>query len=363
MAYDVRFGLGFAPIGTSLTTMQVNAANSWHAWGITGRGVALNKVMTYSSVVTGTLLASEITMELYSANTSDGKPNASIEGPISCDTAPSGAGWHQWSGFTTTLTSGLQYYLVIKNVNATPASNYVTIRIAREYIYPIYQAGANNDGMNRYTSSDGGSSWSNAYTGIAGMRFEFAGPTYRGIPVWSLDNLGVSYGVYSTRESGAKITSPANAIVKAIGVWVQAGAISGSPTGEPRLGLRVGADAAVYTHNINRVAMGTANIVRGYFSSAKSIPASSVCRITLGETANSDASTARYNLYGWAVQDTAASKALFPFGGMPLTYYDGSSWAETDTYVCACGLILDDASEFGAYGVKMHPGMNGNFNG
>jgi len=363
MAYSVRSGIGWENRAAAQTLTNLNNANTFWAVGIIGRGVALNNFREYLGAATGTLIASDITADLYSADTATGKPSSSIEGPKSCDSAPSAAGYYQWSGFTTTLTAGVQYYIVLKNVNATPASNYVGAYVIRENAISSFNGTASTSGMNRYTSPDGGSTWVTGYSGIACPRFGFAGSLYRGLPIYDLVSGGIPLGVYSTRECGAKFTSPANAIPRAIGLWMRTNVITGTPTGSPRLGLRVGSDAAVYTDPISTASFGANEIVSAFLSTAKAIPASSVCRVSLAETTNSDASGNRFNVTKYLVENDATSKSLLPFGGFVQTYFDGSSWTDTDTETVSCGIIIDDGGEFSAYGMKFHPGMNGNFNG
>lgn len=347
MPYSVRLGVGWDCHAASVSGQNLNNANNWNAAGIRGFGVALNNYRAYVSSKTGTVNASDITAELYSANTSDGKPNASIEGPVNCDTAITGAGFYQWSGFTTVLTAGVHYYVVLKNANGTPASNYIAVQIVREGVFPSNMGSSSNTSQNRYTTTDGGTTWTNAFYGVAGPRFDFAGGIYRGLPISDTGSSGINYRVYSSREAGSKFTSPANARMRATGLWIQVNSISGTPTGSPRIGLYVGSDAAVYTDNIPNAAFATGVILFSRLSTAKEIPPSTVCRIVLSETTQSDTSANGFNTQSFTVENTATSKGLLPFGAFPLTYWDGSSWTDVDTLSVPCGLMLDDTQEFG----------------
>ena len=360
MQYSPRFGLGWEARASAQTGQNLNSANAWAALGIRGFGVALNKVKIYLAI-TGTLAASDVTIELYSADGTTGKPASSVDGPVPCDAAPGTTNYHQWSGLTATLTDGAQYYAVVKNVNGSPTTNFPTVYIVRENIYPTRYGTSSAVGMNRMTTADGGTTWTNAFAGVGGPRFEFAGGIYRGVPVYDVASGGTTYGVYSTREAGMKFTSPANWVPNAKGLWIQVGTVTGTPTGNARLGLYVGSDSPVYTADINRSAFGSGEIMGGFFSTSKSIPPSSVCRIVLGETTQSDGSTNRFNVYKYSVENDATSKSLLPRGGWVATYWNGSSWVDTDSDTIAGGILLDDGGEFQAW-ARNHPGMTGGFN-
>lgn len=354
-----------ASVSTAIVTQALSASATWLAYGFQARGKTLNSVRAFLSATAGSLIAADVTCSLYSD--SGGAPNASIEGPKSCGSAPSGSAWYDWTGFTTALTGGTQYWLVFKNANGTPGTNFPTFRLITTMNSLL--GGSAVHGDVRKTSTDSGSTWAGtSNTQIAGFRLGFSDSTYGGLP---LSNYAISpsgVGVYSARELGSMFTTPANASLKVIGIGAVFNAKTGTPTGNARFRLYTGASPSLLATTdslINASNITGVTVLAGYFSAVQTISASTIVRAVLGETTQSDASTARFNLNAFTVDTDAASLALMPFGSFQQTYFDGSTWGETSSALVPIWLLLDDgAGEFasGGGGVQRKPGnMNGGF--
>lgn len=331
-------------------TVALSAAATWMAYSFMGNGKTLNTVRAFLSATAGTMTAAGLTCELYSDSASS--PNASIEGPKNCSTTPSGSGWYDWTGFTTVTTAGTRYWLVFKNAQGTPASNNVTFRwVANSSTFSALGS-ASTFGAAKKHSTDSGSTWAGGTaTAAAGWRIGFSDGSYLGSPLSNFGTAGVGVGVYSTRECGGMFTNPANATLNVAGLWILMNVKSGTPTGSGRLRLYTGSTPSLVatTETIDISSVAAASLVFAYFSSVQQIAPNTIIRVVLGETAQADASANRYNVSFFTVDTDSASLALMPFGSFQQTYFDGTNWAQTNSALVPCGLMLDDvAGEFGS---------------
>jgi hypothetical protein len=340
-----------APSGA--VTTQLNAAANWLAFSfVPDQNRTLSAVRAFVSAVAGSLASTDITCSLYDSTGTVGVPGSAIESKLPAG-AISGAGWVDFTGFTTALTAGQMYWVVFKNVNAVPATNNVTFR----FVSTVGPYALTGDTVNRFgwhvgTSVNSGGAWT-ATPARSGVRIAYSGGLYDGLPVSNSGNAGVGDGVYSTRESGIKFTSPANVILNVAGIALYVGSKVASPTGNMQFGLWTGSPPVnlAYTTAIPGAANVTAQWIYGYFASTQVIKPSTICRVTLGETTQSDASTNRFVLREVSWDTDANSVALLPWNGTGTkTYFDGSNWTDSPlgTSMFGHGLLLDPAGEYGS---------------
>lgn len=137
----------------------------------------LSKLKIFVSAVGGTLAATDMSFDLVDfaagAISSTTTPNAAIETRTSVTTTPTGAAWVEATGFTTALTAGKKYGVVIKNANASPGTNNFTVRwttgIADGSI-----PGSGAIGWHKAHSTDSGSTYGTGVQYVSGLRLEFA---------------------------------------------------------------------------------------------------------------------------------------------------------------------------------------------
>jgi hypothetical protein len=347
--------LGFLTGGvSSVATFQNNAAANWYAHSFIAPSDAartLSAVRAYVSAVAGTVNASDITCDLYDSTGTGGAPGSTVETGKTTG-AISAAGWYDWTGFTSALTSGQMYWAVLKNANGTPASNNVTFRTVTSLNIPWLQGTAANRFMwTKGTSTNSGGAWTLGTTSMGSLRVAYSDGSYDGIALSNAVVGGVGDGVYSARESGVKFTSPPNGVLKVSGIAMAVAAKTGSPTGNIRFGLWTGSSSPAnqgYTASIPATALSGQSWLYSYFSSAITIQPGTVCRVTLAETTQSDASTSRFNNWEITTDSDSNSLALLPFEGTAAkTYFDGSStWTDTTTSLFGFALLLATSGEF-----------------
>lgn len=339
--------------GSSTTSLQLLASTSWWAYAfVPDSARTINTLRAYVSAVAGTLASGDITASLYDSTGTNGAPGSSIETGKLPSATITAAGWYDFTGFSTALTAGQLYYIVLKTGNATPASNNCTFRTITfaNANPPLTGSSLNRQGWGSAFSTDGGLSW-NFRIGSIGHRIGYSDGSFDGIPVSATASAAVGDGVYSTRESGIKFTSPINANLKVYGIGMYLNSKTGAPTGNPRFGLWTGSTPSNlgYTANIPSTANTTIQWLWSYFSSPKTIPANTEVRVTLAESTQSDASSDYYALREISGDTDSNSVLILPCDGTATkTYFDGSSWTDSPlgTSLFGFALLLDTAGEF-----------------
>jgi hypothetical protein len=255
---------------------------------------------------------------------------------------PTGALWVEFTGFTFNPTAGSPYWRLLRNMAAVPETNYPTYRWLTYSPVNFF----NNINIKQSTT-DGGATWGSAVLNIAGQRIEAPAGVYAGWPI-SADTTDGANIVYQTREVAAYLTTPANARLRVRGLAMIVRE-SGSPTGAARFRLYSGTTPSLIdtTTSILPANLSTdPRWVVAYFSSTHIIEPGTVLSVALGEETNSDTSANYYYVLSSTIENDANSKALAPFGGIQTNYYNGSSWALTDTLLPHFLLILDTDGEF-----------------
>jgi hypothetical protein len=242
------------------------------------------------------------------------------------------------------------YWMVWKNANGTPATNLVQFRTVVT-LTPGQLGGTtvNRFGWHRATTVNSGSTFSSISQGSS-IRIGYADGTYDGIPVSNAAAAGVGDGVYSTRESGVKFSSPSNGVLKVAGLAMFVAFFSGTPSNAFRFGLWTGSTPSnlAYTQTVPKTALSAQQWIYAYFSSTQTLQPGTVTRVTLATT-GSDTSSNRYNNQEITVDTDSNSTSLLPWEGTCVkTYFDGSSWTDTAGSIFGHALLLDPAGEFGA---------------
>lgn len=335
--------LGFLPNapGNGISTLALDAANKWIAFSFVGNGKTLSVVRLFTSALTGTLTAAQLTCDIYSS-TSAGLPNASVNGPTNCDAVPS-SGWNSWSPAFAT-TAGTLYWVVIKNTHGTPASNNVTFRYGANQTGPAsLQAG--QWGWNKCHTTDG-STWGTVVLGTVGVQLDWSDATYDGAPISNMATGGAAEGVFGTAEAGNYFVVTGATINVRYGVAFIRN-VTGTPSNALRMRIYSGSSTTptlVATSQSGPV-QGQTGIGYFYFRFASVVAlAAGAHRVVIGTT-GADANTNRYNSTIFSIQNLASSKSLMPLG-MKRTYSsDGTTFTNTDTEIVPIGLVLENGSE------------------
>lgn len=335
-----------------MTSSALNAAANRVAYGVMlNETKTLSKVLVYFSGTTGSPTAAGCGLTLRAD--ASGIPNSSAIESKTLAGAPSGAGWYEFTGFNTSLTKNTQYWLVLANGTATPASNYFTAQFfasSSQGAIP-HMGGAGSDPINKWgwpwrTSTNSGSTYPSGGSAGSNIRLEFSDGTFEGFPIQAL-GLDSTNVAYAAREVGVQFTLPAAwPIARVIGFSMPFNSV-GSPgalryryyTGSSPA-LQATTDAMAYA----AAPVGSEGHFPLYFDTVQKLYPGSICTFTAGVTSGGDASN-YHRSYFYTIQNSAASKALMPFGGCSQAYLN-STWTITNTLMPAFSLILDPSMPF-----------------
>jgi len=353
---------------------EIGSASLYYAMGFTApAGKTISKIKWACDYKGGTLGASDVGVYVYSSTV--GHPNVSLQSSTS--TCSGTDSWNEAVGFSTAVTSGNQYYIVLRNLNGTPASNYFAVARRNDLggvnVFGHGTASSGNGfGNHVMISNDSGSTWSSGnFAGAGQFRIEFSDGSFFGIPIYNssrpADNTGAGESVYATREVGNKFTTPADAKLRisGIGCWIYK---NNTPTGSIRYGLWTGAASP---SNITYSALAPVNQLSGMgylylpLDTVQELSAATSYRITMGRTTQSDTSSNTVTVGRDVWENDANSLLLKPMGGtLSKTYFDGTTWTDTTTETVWCVPYLQYGDEFGtqaAAGGKSSLGSVGGF--
>lgn len=327
MAPTVLFGWA-APAQMNSSSLQLAAAATWLAFSFVARTAkTLNTVRLFLSAKAGAPITSDLTCDLFSDN--NGIPNVSIEGPKSAGSVPAANNWVQWSGFTTALSAGTQYWLVFKNANGTPGTNNPTYQWAGvgSNAAPVSLSLGQLDnaalffGFGKVHSTNSGTAWATSpQSVVAGPRLGYSDSTFDGLPAQSSTRPGsgaTGDATFGKQEAGVKFTIPTGCTFNCRGIWMIVG-----KTGTPgNLAFRIyqGTTLLGTTYAIPAANVSTVNTGDGYYAEFSSpialTNANSPYRVTMNDATSGDANTSRYNaqLYTW--DSDSNSLALKPVNG------------------------------------------------
>lgn len=197
--------IGFQSASSSFT---LDTAAKWVSYKFYADGSALNEVRLRFGTVTGTVAAGECELTLRQADQAlavDGPDLATALETKTNGSALSSSTYVDFTGWTTTLTAGKRYWVVVKNLNATPASNNFILSYVGNATY------ASDTIFRASTTSNSGSTWT-VLNNLPNIRLKLSSGQYVGGIMFAGTTPagGASEAVYSNRESGVAFTVPAS---------------------------------------------------------------------------------------------------------------------------------------------------------
>jgi hypothetical protein len=356
--------LGFAPQSpnSGSAALSINGAQSgsysatWLAFGFRlDQAKTLSKIQVYCSSVNGTLGATDLVCDIYS-NTS-GSPNASLATTNTVTATPTGAAWVEFTGFSLALSPATQYWIVLRNANSAPTTNYPNYQFGQQYTAPTLPNGGNYKvGWSKQHSTTSGGTWGVSTNAAAcGWRLQFSDGTYDGLPVQSLAN--GSDKAYGANEVGVRFTVPSGA------KWNVRGAVfyvlaTGTPTGNLYYRLYQNGAYVASTNGIlpaDVIAAG-GYYLPDYFASDITVNPGDVITVTIADGAADSSSNNYFSYYEYKFASDPNTQALMPFEGTlekAITANGGSgspTFTLTPTSIYPFALLLDTAGEFGSAG-------------
>lgn len=215
--------IGWLPSGINLTatSLNLNTATTFIAFAFTAKATGLTAFMFDISAVTGTVVAANITGQVYTDNGSGPSSTVGSAGALSANPA---TGWNTITGISSgTLTLNQTYWMVIKNINGTPASNSVTVRCNPGML------SAKSLSYKSVTTTDG-TTWTTGITTNTWRAYDSASDTYWGCPSSTMQAFGSPERIQGSLQTGIRFTTPPGVSLNVIGIGFNASK-TGTPAG------------------------------------------------------------------------------------------------------------------------------------
>lgn len=324
------------------STVIGNSASVWTAYGI--NAPAGNKTLStfyvYMGGVGGTPSAANIRAELREA--SGMYPGGTVIETRNASAIPGGPGIMAFPGFTSVLTAGKRYWIVIRNFEAVPGSNYVNL-------FVLANISNLQDGYetSNASSTNAGSSWTNYGTKVVNAMWEFSDGSTLGICMKSVYSTNGNNPLYGQRAIGQLMTPPRTMKVGAVTLSVRRNNNPGGLEARIYQGNTLVATSVSFDQE-NLVNFATSGAILE-FASAVTLTAGTAYRIVLCTTGASGDASNTWTFGGMVVASTSSPHlAGLPFGGAiqkTLTTDKSAGtiiWTQTADDLPDIGLILDE---------------------
>ena len=313
--------IGFAPPSPNggMSNLAPSAASTYLALGFAlDQAKTLSKVQVYCSAVAnaGSIGANDLTCDVYSD--SGGQPGSSLQSVNTLTSTIAASSWTEFTGFTYSLSAATQYWLVFKNANGAPGTNYPTYQWGGSNTTPtVVNGGSSHWGWAKYQYN--GTSWTSPAISVCGYRLQFSDGTYDGFPVQSLSaGTDKVYGGTpgSGNEVGMQFTVPSGAKwnVRGLSFYVN---ISGTPTGNLLCRLYQNGTLTATALGIpaSNAAISGASYSPAYFASTVTLNPGDAVVCTIANSATDNSSNAYIMGDEYRFASDANTQALMPFEG------------------------------------------------
>lgn len=347
-AGESTYGVIYATNQGTVVSTAISAAATWGAFSLPmSHDKTINSLRLFIATYTGTLAATDIEVHVFSNTIATHQPNASLASSATFTGTMATGNWIEFTGFSQALVANTVYWVVVKNVNGTPASNNITIRNSTNASGPVSLGGITS--FYKKVSTDSGGTWGSTNSNILpSFVAVFSDGSYAGSTFESVVNTDTDR-VYSARELGDYFTTPnAKLAVKGVGGQLIK---SGTTTGDLRFRMYEGTSlvsGGTTTSIPLAQVLTTVDRLVAYFPTTLTLAPNTVHRVVMSETTQSDTSSNYYASTSVVSETSTTYQKLRPMAGSWYkTYYDGSSWTETSTRFIPMWLILDNDTTYG----------------
>lgn len=348
-----RFGfrVGFCPSGVppTVSTVSLNAAASWLAMSfVPEMDDTLVEVDLVCASVTGAPIAADLQLQIFatsSSNLPDSGGSALLTATASA--LPTANNLCAWTGLSLAVTANTQYWAVVRNLNATPTTNFVGFRVGGANSgWPAEWGSTSTLGWHKRQTNDSGGAWATGVVaGVGGQRVVYSGGRADGAPVLNYVSSS-SDTLHTSKETGVMLTSGSNAKLRVRAISFPMAKV-GTPTGDVSAKLYIGGSLQATSSAVaaKQFATSFAYVPFVFPSTVVIDPATQFRVSTRNSQADSSANT--YRLYEYTWDSSAASLALIPFSAQK-TVWDGSAWSQSSGVLIPYAVYLDAENDFDA---------------
>lgn len=338
--------LGVLPLNGSTSTIALNAAPASLQVGyafIAMRTDILTAVFLSTTARAGTDVNISITIELQA-------DSSGIPSGVALETVTKTSGWSTTAvhteipvSWSTQLTGGSRYWLVIKNASAAPTTDYITIGFR-----PLSFVGGTGHTLVGWCKKQyNGTTWENSVVaGSFGAVIVYGNGDSDGQVLTNLDAnsvSGVDTRVYSGQETGVQFTAPPNGAITISGV-AQYVAKAGSPTGTLQTNIYVNGSIVATSNAVDAALVSnTGALLTFVFLRSVDIPLSSVVAIVLKASGGDSTTNYFRNNTTYTVSTDSRIQQLKPFGGtFSRVQYASATWTTYPQHVPWVAVLLDN---------------------
>jgi len=323
--------IGYMGGGFGASNFTLNSATAAAAYSIIGNGKTLTGIRLNLSAINGTVNGSNVQVSL--CGDTNAAPNATCDNTTTLASGTISAGVKDFT-VSKALTFGTTYWVVVKNLNSTPTTNYPTIRAITNSTGQWNGTDVRTHGWRFRTTTDG-STWTvTPLADASGMRFAYSDSTYSGLMLTSQTGPMKAYGGTSV---GALIAAPASGTILGLSFYIVK---TGTPTGTLSYSIYAGSSttplATTYSIPLGEVYTSGAMIPL-YFSSPVTVVEGTSYHVVISNSA-ADSSSNCYSLYTGAMDTDVASLALRPMG-IQATSFDGTTRTDNPNALAAPVLL------------------------
>lgn len=325
----------------AINTAAMNSATYFMGFSLITRFAQTFNKFRFYATGTGTNVTVQVELQ---ADNGAGSPSGTALDTGTLTFSSNTAQWREVSNFSGyTLTPGQLYWVVVKNITATPASNYPTVTFSYGQMPIWVNTDATQCRFYKKATSDG-STWGSAAGTVASIMFGFSDGSWVGSPVVTSAYFSTS-GVdraYTGVELGGVMTTPDNVMLNVVGIWGWIRKI-GSP-GDLQLKLYLGQSLFAQCIDVPAAQTSTsAASISGFFSRPVVLPPKAKIRIMHTSTAGDNTSN-YYYLSGQTYDSNYPDNA--PSVVDTYTRLASGTFTDTAGKCPAMALLLDGANPF-----------------
>ena len=343
--------MGFFPPSAAYGDAAYSLNTAGWRLGLSVPILASNKTINTFSCqlqsVVGSPIAANISCSIYADDGVNGQPSGSALATAPANSIPSANSFMDFT-FNYTMTASTQYWFVIRNLNATPGTNYFRIVASNGASqHPMFMPSA-LFGFSTNYSTDSGSTWPGIDPGTIPLWFcAFSDSTNSGTRILAFTTASDIAG--AAKEWGMAFTTPTGGKLKVKGGTFQAAAYGTVPIKTSVFKIYKG--TSLVATSVASNVTGGANpvaVVSAWFDAEVALDSGTLYRITLA-VPSVNGTTNYMGCNGIiTVEDSVLAKSLKPFNGSvsyTTTANSGTSFTDTDTKFPCYGIMLDPANE------------------
>lgn len=331
--------------------LALNASGAWSALSyITYQSRTVTGMVCIVSAISGSPSLADLRCDIYSDN--PGLGPLSLISSSSATTGTLTAGSLVSFTFSQSLTAGTTYWFVLKNLNSTPTTNTISIRVSNSFLLMSHLQLGSSAALpfSKRQTADGGSTWTTLpVAGVACFRWDFSDGTSDGFPISAASNPSGANRAFGVGELGNRFRTPKNAKMRVRSVVMPVSRAGTGPTSGVVAKLYQGTTLlGTSLTTQNAIVSSSTSSVPFLFGTTVTLEGDTVYRLAFAAaSADGTSSNAWTTIEIGYLDNSAATLSCFPLEAM-WSRFDGTNWTDDDTRFIPFLIYLDPDVDFDA---------------